>query len=271
MTVTRLCALYRVTRAGYYAWRHRPASARQGQDRILLEEMGSIFERSGGTYGSPRLHRALAARGHRISRRRVERLMRVGGWRARLVRVYRRKAGMHRWFGQHPNRVRRTRATRPNQIWVGDVTYLAVGSRWWYMATVLDQYSRRVLAWRLGSIRDSRLTRATIEAALRRRRPAAGLIFHSDRGSEYLGGFFRQRLDDHGVQQSMTRGGAPDENAHMESFFHSLKADVIHGRRFQSVEQLRSQLHRYVRYYNHQRLHSALSYRSPVDYEHGAA
>ena len=271
MSVTRLCALYRVTRAGYYAWRHRPESSRRGQDRALLEAMGPIFERSGGTYGSPRIHQALAARGHRVSRRRVERLMRVGGWRARVVRVYRRKAGTHRWFGQHPNRVRRTHATGPNQIWVSDVTYLAVGSRWWYLATVLDQYSRRVLAWRLASVRDSRLTRATVEAALRRRRPATGLIFHSDRGSEFLGASFRQRLDYHGVQQSMTRGGAPDENAHMESFFHSLKADVIHGRRFETVRELRHQLHRYVRYYNHRRLHSALAYQSPVDYELGAA
>lgn len=271
MQLTRLCALYRVTRAGYYAWRHRPASRRQEQDRVLLEAMVSIFKRSGGTYGSPRLHRALVKRGHRVSRRRVERLMRVGGMRARVVRVYRRKAGTHRWFGQNPNRVRRTQATGPNQIWVSDLTYLAVGEKWWYLATVLDQYSRRVLAWRLASIRDSRLMRAAVKAALRRRRPATGLVFHSDRGSEYLGTTFRQCLDEHGVQQSMTRGGAPDENAHMESFFHSLKADVIHGRRFQTVTELRHQLHRYVRYYNHERLHSALCYRAPVDYERGVA
>ena len=267
----RLCALYGVTRAGYYAWRRRPASARQGQDRVLLKAMAGIFEQSGGTYGSPRLHRALATRGYRISRRRVERLMRLGGWRARLVRVYRRKAGTHRWYGRHPNRLQRSCAKRPDQVWVGDVTYLAVGRRWWYLATVLDQYSRRVLAWRLGSIRDSRLTRAVVEAALRRRRPGTGLIFHSDRGSEFVGTSFGQSLARRGVRQSTTRGGAPDENAHMESFFHSLKADVIHGRSFQTVTQLRHHLHRYVRYYNHHRLHSALHYQSPVDYERGAA
>jgi putative transposase len=233
--------------------------------------METIFERSGGTYGSPRLQRALTKQGHRVSRRRIERLMRVRGWRARLVRVYRRKAGTHRWFDQHPNRVRRARATGPNQIWVSDVTYLSVGNRWWYLAAVLDQYSRRVLAWRLGSVRDSHLTRATVAAAFRRRRPDAGLIFHSDRGSEFLGTAFRQRLDEHGIRQSMTRGGAPEENAHMESFFHSLKTDVIHGRRFDTVGVLRRELHRYVSYYNRTRLHSALSYQSPVDYEQGAA
>lgn len=215
--------------------------------------------------------RALRARGHRLSGRRVARLMRTDGLRGRVVRVYRRKAGTHRWFGQHPNHVRRTQATQPNQIWVGDLTYLAVGRRWWYFAAVLDQCSRRVLAWRLGAIRDSRLTRAVVDAALRRRRPVAGLIFHSDRGSEFLGGTFRARLAADGVQQSMTRGGAPGENAHMESFFHSLKADVIHGRSFLGVTALRQQLRRYVRYYNHQRLHSALGYQSPVDYERRAA
>ena len=267
----RLCRLYRVTRAGYYAWRQRPESARRGQDRVLLEAMKTIFERSGGTYGSPRMHRALATYGHRVSRRRVERLMRVGGWRARVVRVYRRKAGTHRWFDQHPNRVGRTHATAPNQIWVSDVTYLAVGSRWWYLVAVLDQYSRRVLAWRLGSVRDSHLTRAAVAVALRRRRPDTGLIFHSDRGSEFLGTSFRQWLDHHGVRQSTTRGGAPEENAHVESFFHSLKADVIHGRSFHTVIELRQLLNRYVSFYNRQRLHSALSYLSPVDYEQGAA
>jgi putative transposase len=246
-------------------------SPRRRQDRALLEEMRAIFECSGGTYGSPRIQESLAAHGHRVSRRRVERLMRADGMRARVARVYRPKAGTHRWFGQQPNHVRRTHATRPNQIWVGDLTYLAVAGRWWYLAVVLDQCSRRVLAWRLGEIRDSRLTRAVVDAALRRRQPAGGLIFHSDRGSEFLGTMFRARLTAGGVRQSMTRGGAPGENAHMESFFHSLKADVIHGRSFHAVTELRHQLRRYVRYYNHRRLHSALDYQSPVDYERGAA
>lgn len=269
--MTRLCRLFAVTRPGFYAWRARPESPRRRQDRVFLEDVRAIFEGSTGTYGSPRVLRALRARGHRLSGRRVARLMREDGLRGRAVRVYRRKAGTHRWFGQHPNHVKRTQATRLNRIWVGDLTYIAVGGRWWYLAVVLDQCSRRVLAWRLGTIRDARLTRALVDAALRRRRPRAGLIFHSDRGSEFLGTVFRIRLVAQGVRQSMTRGGAPGENAHMESFFHSLKADVIHGRSFQTVTELRRQLRRYMRYYNHQRLHSALDYQSPVDYERTAA
>lgn len=269
--MTRLCRLFSVTRAGFYAWRDRPASAHTRQDRVLLEEMRAIFEHSGGTYGSPRLYRALRARGHRLSHRRVERLMRVGGWRARVVRVYRRTTGTHRWFGQHPNRVHRMQASARDQIWVGDLTYLKVAERWWYLAAILDQYSRRVLAWRVTATRDAAFTRSVVHAALKRRRPPEGLIFHSDRGSEFLGTPFRERLVTSGVQQSMTRGGAPDENAHMESFFHSLKAEVTHGRSFASVGELRRVLRRYMQYYNHHRLHSSLDYQSPVDYERGAA
>lgn len=269
--MTRLCRLFGVTRAGFYAWRRRPVSARRRQDRALLEEMRAIFERSGGTYGSPRMQQTLRGRGHAVGRQRVARLMREDGLRARVVRVYRGKAGVHRWFSRQPNHVRRTQATRPNQIWVSDVTYLAVGGRWWYLVVVLDQCSRRVLAWRLASTRDSHVTRAVLDAALGRRRPGAGLIFHTDRGSEFQGTRVRTRLAMIAACQSMTRGGAPGENAHMESFFHSLKADIIHGRAFHSVAELRAVLRRYIRYYNYRRLHSALGYQSPVDYERQAA
>ena len=197
--------------------------------------------------------------------------MRVGGWRGRAVRVYRRTAGVHRWFGQHPHRVGRTRATRPDQIWVSDLTYLSAAGRWWYLVVVLDQYSRRVLAWRLGATRDARFTQGALAAALRRRRPGHDLIFHSDRGSEFIGTPVRDQLARSGVAQSMTRGGAPDENAHMESFFHSLKAEGTHGRAFAGVTELRQHLRRYMQYYNHDRLHSSIGYQSPVDYERGAA
>ena len=269
--MTRLSRLFGVTRPGYYAWRQRPVSAHARQDRVLLEEMRVIFECSGGTYGSPRLYRALTAQGYRLSHRRVERLMRLGGWRARVARVYRRTTGTHRWFAQHPNRIRQHATTAPDQIWVGDLTYVAVAGRWWYLAVVLDQHSRRLLAWRLGRTRDARFTRGVLDAALRRRQPRPGLIFHSDRGSEFLGAPFHARLVARGAEQSMTRGGAPDENAHMESFFHSLKAELIHGRRFTTIRELRQQLRHYVQYYNYQRLHSSLGYRSPVDYERDAA
>ena len=151
--MSRMCALYGVTRAGYYAWRSRGESAHQGEDRRLLKEIGAIFAASGGTYGSPRVQRSLAERGFSVSRRRVERLMRLAGLRARVVRIYRSNPRLHRFFEQHPNRLWKRRAKGPNQIWVGDITYLPVAGRWRFLAVVMDQYSRRVLGWSLGLAR----------------------------------------------------------------------------------------------------------------------
>ena len=243
--------------------------ARAVQDRQLLERIAVIFTAHHGTYGSPRVHRTLRAQGCAVSRRRVERLMRQAGLRGRVVRVYRANPALHRFFGQHPNRLRATHATGPDQVWVGDVTYLAVAGRWHFLAVVLDQYSRRVLAWSLGRRRDAELTRRVLDAAARRRRPPKGAIFHSDRGSEYVAAAFRDRLVALGLRQSSSHAG-PGDNAHMESFFHSLKAELVHGARFATEARLRQHLTHYIRYYNRQRLHSALGYRAPVDYERQA-
>ena len=236
----------------------------------MSEQIAALFAAHHGRYGSPRIQRALVAAGWRVSRRRVERLMRMAGLRARVARVYRANPGLHRFFGQHPNRLRAGGARRPDQVWVADVTYLAVAGRWHFLAVVLDQWSRRVLAWTLGRRRDTHLTRQVLDAAVRRRRPRPGLIFHSDRGSEYVGAALRDRLRVLGLRQSSALRG-PEDNAHMESFFHSLKAELVHGTQFVTAATLRRAIGAYVRYYNHRRLHSALGYRSPVDYESRAA
>ena len=269
--MTRLCQRYGVTRAGYYAWRGRRPSARAVQDRQLAQRIIALFRQHERRYGSPRIHQDLRAEGWRISRRRVERLMRAAALQARVSRVYRANPRLHRFYGQHPNRLWTRVARRPDQIWVGDVTYVLVGRRWRFLAVVLDQWSRRVLAWRLAPTRDAQLTRTAFDAAHRRRRPRKGLIFHSDRGTEYAAAAFRDRLQACGVRQSATRVGTPGDNAHMESFFHSLKAEAIHGRRFVTDGALRLVLRRYVQYYNHRRRHSALQYRAPVVFESRAA
>ncbi len=267
--MTRLCRLCRVSRAGYYAWRRRAPSARAVQDHALSQRITALFRAHHSTYGSPRVQRALRAAGCRVGRRRVARLMREAGLRGRVVRVYRANPALHRFFSQHPNRLRETHASAPDQVWVGDVTYLPVGARWCFLAVVLDQCSRRVLAWSLARRRDARLTRRVLDAAARRRHPPAGAIFHSDRGSEYVAAAFRDRLAALGLRQSSSQAG-PGDNAHMESFFHSLKAELVHGRRFATEAALRRHLTHYVRFYNRRRLHSALGYRAPVDYEAGA-
>lgn len=229
-----------------------------------------MFQAHGGTYGSPRLVRALRAAGVATSRRRVMRLMRLAGLRARAARIYRSNPKLHHFFSQHPNRIRRLSVRRPNRVWLGDITYIPVAGRWRFLAVVMDQYSRRILAWALACRRSTQLTRAALDTAARRRGVGPGLIFHSDRGSEYVGSIFRDRLRQLGVQQSSALHG-PGENAHMESFFHSLKAELLHGATFETDTALRRVLQGYFQYYNGRRLHSALGYRAPVDYESHAA
>ena len=187
----RLCALYGVTRAGYYAWRSRAESARREQDRGLLSKIRGVFERSRGTYGSPRIQRALVSVGERVSRRRVERLMREAGLRARAAKLYRANPGLHGFFTSIPNRQLERLTTGPDQVWVGDVTYLKVAGAWRFLATVMDRYSRRVLGWSLGRHRDARLTLAALNRAVFNRRPRPGVIFHTDRGIEYAAYAFR--------------------------------------------------------------------------------
>jgi transposase InsO family protein len=266
-----MCRILGVSRQGYYAWQGRGLSEHKAEDQRLAKEILGIFEGSGGTYGSPRIQKELKVRGKRISRRRVERLMRAANLRGRVSRVYRSNPRLHDMYEQHPNRLWKLHASRRDQIWVGDITYLPLGSQWRYLAVVMDQYTRRVLGWSLSRRRGTRLTRTVFDLAIRHRRLRKRLIFHSDRGSEYAGQAFARRLRSRGVWQSMTRGGSPSDNAHMESFFHSLKADVIHGLRFTDERQLRSCIKSYVHYYNHKRLHSALGYQSPVEYERRVA
>jgi putative transposase len=260
-----------VTRAGYYAWRTRCESARRRQDRKLTETIRQIHTSTRGTYGSPRVHRALKSRGLAVSRRRVERLMRAAGLRGRMTHLYRSNPRLHRFYEQHDNLLWKHRAKRPNRVWVGDITYLRVAAQWRYLAVVMDQCSRRVLGWSLARSRGVRLTRAAFDLAARTRRPERGLIFHSDRGSEYAGTGLSTRLRSLGVRQSMTRGGCPGDNAHAESFFHSLKADVIHGMRFKTDAQLRACLRWYIPFYNYRRSHSSIGYLSPVEYERRCA
>ena len=265
--MTRLCALYEVTRVGYYAWRGRGESARRQQDRRLLEQIQAIFDRSGSTYGSPRIHRTLGAAGLRVSRRRVARLMRQAGLRARVAKLYRRIPGLHGFFTSIPNRQLDRLATAPDQVWVGDITYVKVGSVWRYLAVVLDRYSRRVLGWSLGPTKEARLTLTALNRAVFHRRPRPGVIFHSDRGVEYAAYAFRNRLAALGFVQSMNRPREITDNAHMESFFHSMKSDAVHGVRFEHEAELRTLLRRYMPYYNGVRLHSGIGYSSPIDYE----
>jgi transposase InsO family protein len=214
---------------------------------------------------------ALQQAGIRVGRKRVARLMRQGNLKARSARIYRRMPGTRDFFCAVPNRIVDFETTRVDQVWVGDVTYLKSAGRWRYLAVVLDRHSRRVLGWTLELRKDPTLTLEALNRALSGRRVTRGLIFHSDRGVEYAAYAYRTRLAALGIVQSMRRRHKLNDNAFMESFFHSMKAEAIDGRLFDDDQILRSVVRRYIRRYNRTRLHSSLGYRSPIAYENVAA
>jgi len=266
-----MCRVYGVSRAGYYAWCRRGPSRRHEEDARLLPKIVQIHKASRETYGSPRVHGALLLQGECIGRRRVERVMREHGVRGRSARLYRRTPGTKVFFTNIDNRVREMEITGRDQVWVGDVTYLRLGQRWGYLAVVMDRHSRRVLGWSFGAQRTVTLTLRALNQAVRVRGGEVAQVFHSDRGVEYLGYAYRRRLARLGMLQSINRPRRMNDNAHMESFFGSLKADCYHGERFRSWEALRTTLRSYMEFYNRSRLHTAIGCRTPVEFEKSKA
>ncbi len=266
-----LCSRYGLAPSGFYSWRRRCLSPHDRYDTTLAVRIRAVFEASEGTYGSPRVHAALQQAGILVSCKRVARLMQEGCMKGRAARIYRRTVGTRVFFSAIPNRTLDLATSAPNQVWVGDVTYLKCANQWRYLAVVMDRHSRRILGWSLKTTRELSLTLAALNQALRRRRPIQGLIFHSDRGPEFAAYAFRTRLAALGITQSMKRPRELGDNAYIESFFHSMKADLIHGRTFDTDARLRSAVDSYIRTYNRSRLHSGLGYRSPIDYERTAA
>ena len=263
-----MCALYQVTRAGYYAWQRRQPSDRAPADAHLIEQVRQVHEQSRGYYGSPRVVGQLRREGISVGRRRVARLMREAHLQGRSARLYRRsKVGQRAFFASIPNQQREMDVRAPNQLWVGDVTYLRAAGQWRYMAAVMDRHSRRIVGWSLSVRRDAALTSDALRLSIRNRKPAAGLVFHSDRGIEYAAFEYRDQLARRGIVQSMNRPGKMNDNAHMESFFHSMKAEQIHGMKFDDDQQLHRALQSYIAFYNQQRIHSSLRYLPPAAFE----
>lgn len=271
LSIALMCRVYGVTRAGFYAWRGRGPSLRAQEDESLSGRIRQVHRASRGTYGSPRVYRRLQELGVSVGENRVARLMSRLGIKGRWATLRYTSPNLKKFFGSLPNQQHEHPAAVPDQVWVADITYLKVGSIYRYLAVVMDRCSRRIIGWALGQQRNVVLTLRALNHAVAKRRPKPGLIFHTDRGIEYYANAFRERLKQLQITQSMNRPGKVTDNAFMESFFHSLKTDVIHGNSFAEDAQLLAVLRSYFPFYNHSRMHSSLNYVSPATYENQLA
>ncbi len=267
--VALMCRVLKVSRAGFYAWRSRPGPTRTRQDQVLAAVVATIYTNNRGCYGSPRVQVELRERGHCVGRKRVARLMREQGLSARYKRRYRRTTDSRHNFAISANVLaRRFAVTRPNAAWVTDITYIWTLEGWLYLAVILDLFSRRIVGWSMSERIDRQLVVDCLQMALAHRQPSDGLIHHSDRGSQYASHDYQRLLADHRIVGSMSRRGDCWDNAVAESFFATLKTELVYQSHWQTRAAARTAIFEYIEsFYNRRRRHSSLAYLSPVDFE----
>ena len=265
-----LCDALEVSPSGYYGWRQRPECPRKTASQDLLNDIRRLHAQHRGRYGVPRIHAALRAEGRSVSRGRVERLMRRHGIRAMTHRRFRVvTTDSNHGLPIAGNLLDQTfLASRPNEIWLADISYIPTEEGWLYLAIVLDLGTRKVVGWAMRDHLRQELTIAALTMAIQRQRPGRGLIHHSDRGSQYAATDYQKMLKANGILASMSRKGNCWDNAPMESWFHTLKTELVHHTRYATREAAKRDLFAYIEgYYNRQRLHSALGYLTPEQAE----
>jgi transposase InsO family protein len=267
--VATMCRVLGVSPSGYYACKSRPPSKRLADDARVAAEVAAAHKASRGIYGSPRVHRELKAKGLKVGKKRVERLMNEKGLRGRSKKRFVRTTDSKHDDPVAPNVLeRRFETTTPNEAWVGDVTYIATAQGWLFLAVLLDLFSRRVVGWATSDTNDTTLALAALDHAVRSRRPNAGLIHHTDRGSPYASEDYRAALAARGLVASMSRTGDCYDNAVAESFFASLKAEWVDYEDYADHDVGHASVGEYIeRFYNPTRRHSHLGYVSPIEFE----
>nr|BFD87168.1 hypothetical protein StreXyl84_65690 [Streptomyces sp. Xyl84]BFD88638.1 hypothetical protein StreXyl84_80390 [Streptomyces sp. Xyl84] len=269
--VKRICRVLGASRAGYYQHlaTEQARTERQAEEKRTVSEIRAIHAEHQGAYGAPRVHAELRARGRRINRKRVTRLMRINHIVGRHLRKKKRTTIADRTAPPAPDLVMRDfTADTLNTRWCGDITYIAVGTTWLYLATVIDICSRKVVGWSIADhMRTSLVTDAIEMAVATRGGRVHGVVFHTDRGAQYSAAAFAEVCGRHGICRSMGRVGSSYDNALAESFFQGLKRELLHGRRWTSKAQTRLELFRWLSYYNRRRRHSALGYLTPAEFE----
>ncbi len=264
-----MCRALEASPSGFYAWRARSPSAQCRRRVELRAAIRAVHEASRQTYGSPRVHAALTRNGVSCCVNTVAQMMREDGLAAKIKRRFRVTTDSAHDLPVAPNRLNRGfERSRPNEAWVSDITFIATAEGWLYLATEMDLYSRRIVGWSLSDRLTTELVAGALSMALEQRRPPSGLLHHSDRGCQYASGWFRQLLSDHGSVCSMSRKGNAYDNAPMESFFGTLKRELVDRASYATRSQARTAVFEYIEvFYNRQRLHSTLGYRSPADFE----
>jgi putative transposase len=267
--VTVLCRVMQVQRSGFYAWLHRPPCSRVKQDGVLGAHIDTAFTVGRGTYGSPRVHAELAAKGVHTSKRRIERLMRKGGLCALRKRRFTRTTLSRHRLPIAPNLlVRNFTVGAPNRVWTTDLTYIWTLQGWLYLAVMLDLFSRRVVGWAMSASLDDSLAISALNMAIQTRRPQRGLIHHSDRGSQYCSNDYLAVLHANGIVRSMSRKADCWDNAVSESFFGTLKQELVFRCELQSRADAKTTIFEYLEvFYNPKRRHSTLGFLSPNDFE----
>lgn len=265
-----MCRVLEVSHSGFYAWLDRDDCARDREDARLESLIRAIYDDHRFVYGAPRIHKALERSGVACSRKRVARIMRRMGLRSRATRRFR----MQTTDSRHDHPIapdllkRNFSASGPNKAWVSDITYIGTDEGWLYLAVIMDLFSRRVVGWSMGSTMDKSLVTAALDMAVQDRRPAPGCIFHSDRGSQYACAEFRAALKAKGFVPSMSRSGDCYDNAAAESLHHSLKTECVFLHDYKTRDEARASVFDYIeQFYNRQRLHSSIGYRSPAEFE----